>query len=200
MHCMHSEQWLATHRGAAGVDKMCACGNKLNLSISVHHRSLRCKYSGRLKRWRPMCPLIHKRRRRPSGEPAAHKMNTPLLAWESSYYNTVSLAAVTLLSHTAQRVARNSLPHLVITCWCATPFIQKLRLGSCEIAVVCIWMISICFVYREVYLKNISEQELLGKVRKVYPRSDLAGAIILSRTWSEDRQGNLLEAFRTAVM
>lgn len=97
------------------------CDNKLDLSISVLHRSLRCKYSGRLKRWRPTCPLIRKRGRRPSGEhaepgqPAACNMNTLFTSW-GSYYNTVSLAALILFSYTAQRVVRNSLPRLVISC------------------------------------------------------------------------------------
>lgn len=37
---------------------------------------------------------------------------------------------------------------------------------------------SICFSDREVYLKSISEQELLGKVRKVHPGPDLMAEIV----------------------
>lgn len=124
LQAKYGQIWLAAHWSAAGLDKKkeekkhfacdlapnTHCDNKLGLSISVLHRSLRCKYSGRLRRWRPTCPLIRKRGRRPSGEhaepgqPAARKMNTLFTSGGSSYYNSVSLAAVALLFHTAQRV------------------------------------------------------------------------------------------------
>ncbi len=121
------QDWMKRKRGgkkhfACDLAPNTHCDNKLHLSISVLHRSLRCKYSGRLRRWRPTCPLIRKKGRRPSGEhaepgqPAARKMNT-LFTSGSSYYNSVSLAAVVFI-----------IPYSTESC-------QKVIMAPCDIKI-----------------------------------------------------------------
>lgn len=72
--------------------------------------------------------------------------------------------------------------------WHTTPLFKNWVRWTCEIVMACIWMVFFCFFCREVYMKNISEQELLGKVSRVCQRTDLA-----------DTMGQYLDIFLKSV-
>lgn len=122
----------------------------------------------------------------------------PLFTSWRSYYNTVSLAALTLLFHAAQRVVRNSSPHLIIWRYTDALHLYLKRLGKINVKLQLLGF--------ELY----SSASFVGKCtwRTFQNRSYLARwekcgheltqqrvntwkySFLLSRTWSDkDRQG-----------